>query len=157
NMPSAAESSPPAGVGEGGLDATGVAGTGVANIGGGGNVASALNRGDTGAAMTTFAAATGGAEIGCAMGGFGVAGLLGAAPLPCMRKPHLGHKSCAADCSSAWLKLCAQTGFGQGIVFAMAVRYLGMKVLMRGHHLFLLSAATTRTQEARPPCSRRIG
>src|SRR5262245_13984107 len=42
-----------------------------------------------------------------------------------MRKPHFGQTSWAADCNSAGLNWCAQTGFGQGIVFAIAciIRY----------------------------------
>jgi 2-phosphosulfolactate phosphatase len=46
-------------------------------------------------------------------------GLAGAGALPCILKPHFGQASCEADCNSARLKVCVQTGFGQGIVFAM--------------------------------------
>ena len=58
------------------------------------------------------------ADFGASGPGLGAAGA-GADFFPCMRKPHFGHATCVAACSSAAAKLCVQIGFGQGIAFGM--------------------------------------
>src|SRR5262249_53948401 len=118
----------------------------------------------TGVATATFAVV--GVAIGCAITGFALGGGVGlasgagfatgtgaglatvtagfgcAGPLPCMRNPHFGQTIWAADCNCAGLKLCVQTGFGQGIVLAMEATPGGIE----SHFSSLLSMTVVRTQ-----------
>ena len=115
NIPSATDSSPLAGTGAGvGPGATAVAGAiGIAITGAAAIGDAAFAGAGTGVASATLVLDIAGAWIGGAIGGFGwasgfagtgaaglvatgfaagaVAGFAGAAPRPCMRKPHFGH------------------------------------------------------------------